>query len=397
MQGHDQGFFSRHELPAVSAPVLAPRCGSCKLDKGCKSPKMKPYGQGRLKVLVVGEAPGATEDEQGRPFVGKAGQRLRQSLHRLGVDLDRDCWTSNALACRPKDNEIKDSRSIAWCRPLSRRAIAELRPNVVILLGVVAVKSVIGWLYKEDGGIEQWAGWIVPSQEINAWVCPTWHPSFLLREESPVLDLWFERHLKKAFSLAGAPPWEEVPDYRSQVRVVLDGPVAVNEIRAMAYTGKPLAIDYETNMLKPHPTEGKIVSVAVSNGDTTISTPWFREVQEELKTIWTGGWKKVAANMKFEYLWTREKLGVWPKNVVWDTMLAAHWLDCRRRITSLKFNAFVKLGFGRYNERVEPFLKAESGYEKNKVHQVPLDELLLYGGLDALLEWKVAEKQGAFK
>jgi len=66
-----KGFYPSSVVQRDQPSSLLPKCGSCGLFKTCESPKMEPYGQGRSRVLVVGEAPGQTEDEEGRPFIGR--------------------------------------------------------------------------------------------------------------------------------------------------------------------------------------------------------------------------------------------------------------------------------------------------------------------------------------
>src|SRR5688572_528647 len=88
-------------------PPTIPKCGACGLLKGCKSPKMPVSGKGAKGILIIGEAPGRDEDIQGRPFVGATGEKLETTLRKLGVEMRRDCWLTNALICRPKANVIE--------------------------------------------------------------------------------------------------------------------------------------------------------------------------------------------------------------------------------------------------------------------------------------------------
>src|ERR1044072_1013246 len=204
----DGAFFSKAETMRVRVPLgplLLPQCGPCGLKRmGCKSPMMKPDGRGRAKILVVGEAPGEDEDREGRPFVGATGRKLRDALARLGVDLRRDCWLDNAVICRPPKNKIGDKRRIDHCRPHLVQTIKDLRPEVIFLLGAAAVRSVIGWLWKEDpGGIGRWSGWQIPCQELNSWIVPTHHPARMLYDDSPVLEMEFREHLRAGGALEG--------------------------------------------------------------------------------------------------------------------------------------------------------------------------------------------------
>jgi len=102
---------------------------------------------------------------------------------------------------------------------------------------------------------------------------------------------------------------------------------------------------------------------------------------------------KIASNLKVEDRWTRAKLGHRVRNWYWDTMIAAHVLDNTPGITSIKFQAFVHLGQGDYDSHIKPFLKARKESKFNRIHELDLNDLLLYGGLDSYLEYWVAMKQ----
>ena len=103
--------------------------------------------------------------------------------------------------------------------------------------------------------------------------------------------------------------------------------------------------------------------------------------------------KKIASNLKFEERWTRAKLGHGVVGWHWDTMLAAHLIDNRPHITSIKFQAFVLLGVADYSSHVEEFLKPIGDSDYNRVEEMNEEDLLLYNGLDSLLEFKVMKKQ----
>jgi uracil-DNA glycosylase family 4 len=376
---------------------MLPRCGECGLFKTCKSPKMKPSGKGRLNIMVVGEAPGADEDREGVQFVGKTGRYLRDVVRKAGFDLDRDCVKTNALICRPPDNSIKDETAIDHCRPNILKAVEEHSPDVMILLGKLAIKSVIGFLWKEDvGEVGRWVGWQIPSQRFNCWICPTWHPSFLLRSEKKdvVRETMFARHVTDALNLKGK-PWKEVPDYRSKVRVVYDVDEAAKVVRRLARGDRPVAFDYETNMLKPDSDRGRIVCCSVSDGKTTVAFPWYGSVVEAMKDFLRSKVPKIASNMKFEKRWSLSKLGIDVKDWDVDTMLLSHVLDNRPSINSIKFQSFVRLGQEAYDEHIRPFLqtKGGGGYAENRVTECDLGDLMLYCGMDSLLEWKVAKPQ----
>lgn len=401
------GFFSESELFVKSPPSLLPACGVCKLFEQCNSPKMPVSGEGRRKILVLGEGPGRNEDIQGKQFVGESGRFLVDKFARCGVDFRRDCWVTNSVICRPtrKDekgqvrNRKPTDKEISYCRPNLIQTINELQPEIIIPLGSVAVKSLIGWLWKGDvGSIERWLGWKIPCQKLNAWITPNWHPAAIGYEEKnkEVMEKLFEKHLSRALKLKGR-PFKKVPDYLSQVQCIYDPDEAAEAIRKITKDNPSLvAFDYETNCLKSDSDVAKIVSCSLSDGETTIAYPWVGEATKATKEFFVSDVAKVAANAKFEIRWTRSKLGVWIKNIVFDTMQAAHILDNRKAITSVKFQAFVLLGQPSYNDHIEPFLEAPrklGGNAINRIDDINLRQLLVYNGLDSLLEILIARKQ----
>jgi DNA polymerase len=355
---------------------------------------MKPSGLGRKKILVVAEAPGNKEDSKGTQLIGDSGQRLRRTLNRIGLDLDKDCWKTNAIICRPPNNETPDSKQIECCRPNLIQTIEKLKPNVVILLGEVALESLLAtqWL-GELGEMTKWAGWCIPSHQPNVWVVPTFHPSYLLRKQSPVLDKMFRRHLKRAVSKCKTRPWGIVPNFKNHVDIIYRPYKAAKILNMMREKGGCVAFDYETNCLKPDKKKAQIISCSVCwNGKKTIAFPWERETIEATSELLKSPLLKIASNLKFENRWTKKFLGHYVNNWWLDTMIASHVLDNRKGITSIKFQSFIHLGVKTYDKHIKPFLNStKTGY--NRIHQLHTEDLLLYNGLDSLLEYLVAMKQ----
>lgn len=389
------GFFNLNELGTIKPLFMIPQCGSCKLYQKCKSPKMKVSGKGRKGILIVGDYPQEDEDKQGVQFVGKSGQFLKETMRRLGIEPLRDCWFTNALICSPENNKISSDKYIDFCRPNLINTIEELKPDIIILLGNTALKSLIEYVWKENpDSITRWAGWTIPCTEPNSWICPTYHPSYLLRNtNSPVLKLWFERHLEEFFSLKGK-PWTTLPDYKSQVRVILNPSDAAREVARIVLEAPQMAsFDYETDHLKPDRAEAQIVACSISIGTDTIAYPWYGEAIKATKDFLLSPIGKLGYNIKFEERWTRDKLGIRVRNWLWDGMLAAHTLDNRRHISGLKFQSFIKLGAIDYDSLVKPYLSSAEPAGKNRIREVDIESILEYCGIDSLLTYQLAQIQ----
>jgi uracil-DNA glycosylase family 4 len=384
-----KGFFASSEVQKDRPDIgLVAKCGACGLFKTCQSPKMEVYGQGAMGIMVVGEAPGATEDEQGRPFVGKAGQKLREVLRTFGVNLDKDCWTTNALICRPPENATPDDKQISYCHPNLVKAIALYQPRIIITLGRVPLDSVLKPYWKGDTGtMERWVGWQIPID--RHWICPTYHPSFVLRMDNRLIEKQFAEHLAAAFSIGSAP--EPQPDYKKEIEILYGEREVEERLSDFDRAGGWAAVDYETNCLKPEYPKARALCFSVAHARGTISFSWRgANVDSVSRFLRSKGTRKIASNLKMEDRWTRFLLGHGVCNWGWDTMLAAHCLDNRQAICSLKFQAFVKLGVPSYNANIEPYLESIGDSHYNRCEEIALDTLMFYNGMDSLLELKLA-------
>lgn len=394
-----KGFFTV-DAPAGtrrSIPLL-PACGECGLYRGkdCKSPKIPVQGRGKKGILIVGDTIGNKEDQEGRHLTGSTNQVIRDALQKFDIDIDRDCWHTSAMICKGPKNPASDK--IAHCRPNVVKVITELKPERIILLGPSAVKSVIGWLWKEDVGMpSRWDGWLIPSQQINAWVTCTFHPSWFFHRDKHGNDdkdnamrrMKFDEHLKVICQVEGR-PWNPVPDYKSQVRIAYDPSEAAKMVDAMTEGSRPVAIDLETTTLSPDGPHAEIYTCALSDGKTSVAFPWHGEAIKAVKRFCVSPVPKLGQNIKFENRWIMRKLGVWIQNWKWDGMIGAHVLDNRPSICGLAFQAFVNLGFT-YKDMVSQYLKSkdEGSHSPNRIREAPLDALLLYNGLDSLIEWNI--------
>jgi DNA polymerase len=394
-----EGFFplsvlqqSRGSLSRVA------QCGACGLYKTCRSPKMAVTGKGRRGILLVGEAPGTTDDEEGCQLCGDTGRVVEKTLRRFDIDMRKDCWATNALICHPLHARQPSDAEVTYCRPNLQKTIDTLKPKVVICFGYAAAKSVIGMAWKGDiGTASRWTGWQIPSTKLNVWICPTHNPAYLVRtKKDRVLEKEFEDQIESAFALEGN-PWSEIPDYAKDVDVVIDPTLACKAIREIVERGGLCSFDYETNMLKPDSPKSQIVSASICwRGKQTIAFPWTRATAEEMsKFLLAKNIKKMAHNMKFEDRWTKAILKHRVVGWGWDSMIAAHLVDNRPDITSLKFQSFVLLGTPSFDDHIKPYLRTKEGsYEVNRVSsEIDLKDLLLYNGLDSLLEYKIAKKQ----
>jgi DNA polymerase len=158
------------------------KCQRCKLYPGAKT---LVFGEGspHARLMFIGEAPGAEEDLQGRPFVGPAGQLLNNLLSKLGLRRE-EVYIANVVKSRPPGNREPEADEIAACLPFLKKQIAAIRPRVIVTLGRVAAHALLDTrtpLTKMRGRWQRFDD--VP-------VMPTFHPSYLLRFPSERRKTW---------------------------------------------------------------------------------------------------------------------------------------------------------------------------------------------------------------
>ena len=395
------GFFRKEQIKA-KRKVRRRQCGACGLWEQCNSPKMKATGQGQKKILVVGESLSHTEDRKGEQFSGKAGLLLKRKLKGIGVDLLRDCWSTNALVCKSVDEE-GDSRKptdaeIEYCRPSLIRDLKQKQPKMIILLGSIAIKSFLGNRWQKDlGGIDKWRGWAIPDKDYNCWVLPIFHPSHVLRsEKNPVVATVFNNDIKNIKNYIDK-PFPELPDNKKCCQVLTKQEDVVEYLEKILKYHAVFAFDYETTGLKPQAKGHRIASVGMCwKKDEAVAWEWkltpmklYRRIMEDPAI------QKIAANMKMEDHWTsvrarKIKINGW----LWDTMNAAHVQDQRKGITSLKFDVYRRYGVVDYDSSINSYLKSNSkefganGF--NNIFDAPKEDLLFYNASDAFYTYHLA-------
>lgn len=143
------------------------------------------FGEGNLEadLVFVGEAPGADEDRQGKPFVGRAGQLLTKIIDAMGLKR-KDVYICNILKCRPPDNRNPKPEEIEKCEPFLIRQLASINPKVICALGTFAAKT----LLKTDAPISMLRGRFHLYHDIQ--LMPTYHPAYLLRNPGAKKLVW---------------------------------------------------------------------------------------------------------------------------------------------------------------------------------------------------------------
>jgi DNA polymerase len=175
------------------------RCGLCE----GRTQVVNTYGNQKARLMFVGEAPGADEDAQGRPFVGRAGQLLTKIIEAIGLKRE-DVIIGNVNRCRPPGNRQPTLEEAAICRPFLFREIAAVKPDVIVVMGNTALRN----LLEVREGITRVRGKFQDFRGIK--VMPTFHPAYLLRDPSKKRETWED--LKKVRDyLDNLPPRTQQP------------------------------------------------------------------------------------------------------------------------------------------------------------------------------------------
>jgi DNA polymerase len=166
----------------LAAAVRA--CTRCALHRG-RTQTVFGVGRRDAELLVIGEAPGADEDRQGEPFVGRAGQLLNAMLHSIGLPRS-EVYIANILKCRPPGNRDPQPDEAASCTPYLERQIALIRPRAILAVGRIAAQ----WLLQSDAPIGRLRGRVFKYGDAGTPLVITYHPAYLLRSPAAKSTAW---------------------------------------------------------------------------------------------------------------------------------------------------------------------------------------------------------------
>lgn len=165
------------------------KCTKCNL---CNNRTNTVFGVGNenADIMFIGEGPGADEDREGEPFVGKAGKLMNQAFQGLGISREK-IYIANIVKCRPPNNRNPEKEEATACLDYLRNQVVLIKPKIIVLLGNVALKNILG----ESYGITASRGkWI---EKKGILYMPTFHPAALLRDDSKKIDFWNDLELVK--------------------------------------------------------------------------------------------------------------------------------------------------------------------------------------------------------
>ena len=158
----------------------AKQCRRCKLFQ-TRNTVVFGVGNKDADLMFIGEGPGADEDMQGIPFVGKAGKLMNMAFETIGLDRN-EVYIANIVKCRPPSNRNPQDDEAVACLNYLRNQVILVKPKIIVLLGSVALKNILG---KEYGITASRGKWV---EKRGILYMPTWHPAALLRDETKKID-----------------------------------------------------------------------------------------------------------------------------------------------------------------------------------------------------------------
>ena len=341
-------------------------CETCGLASKCSKPKIKKYGRGEKRILVVGLCPGRTEDKYGIPLLGAAGSFLKKNLDLLGIDLDRDCVRTTIVQCFPGIDKIgNDSKptneQILCCAANLQKDIEEVKPQLIIALGSNAIKALVNTKGLSSFSVTGTHGLCFPNQTYGAWVGCSYDPSFFCRQKGnrgPIKDdIIFTNDLIDILAVLGEPLPK--PLSREGNELITDYKEAIDYIEYIIDAGKPTTHDFESTEISCYKKNSRLLTVSLTNtvesavcipidfqkdGASIFTESQLIQVVRAFNEYLASDVPKVCQNYYMEELWGRHILGQSMNHFVHDTMVAAHVLNCRRLTTNLGFQAYQLTG-----------------------------------------------------
>lgn len=404
------GFFSAESFKATKVEDTAYKgCLKCNAYKFCNNPKLPPFGLGKKDIYILLSEP--TKNDDNIDLKAQYYTRLKETFKEvLDLNIEVDCVISHAVKCYSKDVKVNQ---IENCRKYVFEDIKKHKPKLIYAVGATAMQVLFGDVWK--GGItdsiDKWTGYVIPHRDLRAWVCPIHTPQYVSMMEEQwqpqVKTLWKQNIIKGYEHLD---KYVDTTKYEDLVKCLTkEEDVAWVLERWLLDKPKYIAFDYETTGIKPREDGHRIVIVSMCDGAYSYSFPYPKKENtlNLLKRVLTDREiGKIAHNLPYEDLWTVVKQNIQVRPWTIDTCLGSHLLDNRKGVVGLKFQTFVRFGIGDYSSHVENYLKAKpvkckyndgADWEKytsanniNDIDNLPLEENLMYCGLDSLFTYKLA-------
>jgi len=342
-----------------------------------------PYsGNSKAQIVIVGESPGTEEEKLGKPFVGLSGQLLMKMFKTIGIERS-DLIIANACRCRINKNNdsIKAiNTALKNCRVYLTRLIHTIQPKLIIALGAIALKQVLG-LQK----IREYRGTTQYSREFDCPVFITYHPAYLIRLAS-------KNYPDKPFDQMTMEEKVYYSDFQEIRKLIKNNfkPISLKteDIQEVADISidcsKVLAIDVETSGNKPMSQRTKLLSWAVCNNHNQVNVVLFdenRSYNVSKNVLENPKIQKVVAARPFDEAVLKQKAGIEMKGIIHDVLQMAHLVDENYHKYSLEEMCNVYTDMKNIKEVAEG--------QRTALEQASKETLVNYNGIDALATMKL--------
>lgn len=183
----DHAAATAAETTLAGLRETALKCVKCPLSQG-RTHVVFGSGNEKADLMFVGEGPGFDEDQQGVPFVGRAGQLLTKMINGMGLTRE-DVYIANIVKCRPPQNRAPRPEEIDACLPYLLEQIEKIRPRIICALGAIAAQT----LLQTDQSISRLRGMFHEGRDCK--IMPTFHPAYLLRNPEAKREVWHDLQL----------------------------------------------------------------------------------------------------------------------------------------------------------------------------------------------------------
>lgn len=371
----------------------------CGIEKTCKHPYFKVFGNPSPEILIVGDAPTGVEDGQGKLGVGEEQLFLLSTLEGCGVNLDTVAFC-NVLGCMPPNNRIPTVQQVKSCANNLKECFDSVKDSVklVLLLGNTPLKVVAG-----KSGITKYRGSLIPVVIGEAKVMPIFHPGYVLRQMDTRLDTFVSDIDFAVSTMSNINPMDLIP-HKAVDSMYLEE--HLEEIISCDF----LSVDLETTGLDGFLLEAKVLGVGLcwSENDAVFVPLYHKDCNvlskekcrrvKFLKLILENiNVPKIGQNIKFDCVYLYATLGINIVNIVGDTMLAHHLLN-ENALHNLSYLTTEYIPKYRGYDAEMNYLM---GVTEKRMGKIPLDKIIPYGCGDVFVVYllhkifrKLLEEEG---
>lgn len=356
-------------------------------------------------LMIIGEAPGGTEDDMGMPFVGDAGDVLMEFIERSGIDPDKT-YVTNMVKCRPPKNRKPAREELNACRVHIDHEIKTIKPKIIMLLGNVATK-----LFNLQGGIGTIHGQMF-TKSLPSWedgpeftVIPSWHPAFFLHKPSPAMrNLALDDYIfVRSLMTTGA---ESRKFYKAKYELC----DTVEKVKkAVGFFKKFNIFSWDTESRGLGITREPMIMTQLSRGiGHTYIVPFYRHDAEavdewKLKPQWSNEDRdivinllksifedkniaKIGHNTKYDINVLKYHCNIDTNGFLWDTHLIHHLLE-PRSVHKLEMICDIEFRTGDWSEDINKFVGV--GKDKKSYDNIPDDDFYQYAATDAEMTFRL--------